>query len=482
MSGYKPTIGLEVHAELKTRTKMFCDSLNDPDEKHANVNVCPVCLGHPGALPVPNRKAIEHVLRVGLALEGAANPRSKFDRKNYFYPDLPKAYQISQSGEPLIVGGKLHSVKINHIHLEEDAGKLIHDDSTKTGAGPGGGTLVDYNRGGVPLMELVTEPDIHSAEDAVAFMKELQLVLRYLGASDADLERGQMRADANISISPDDTLGTRAEVKNLNSFNSVFQAINYEIKRQTELLEKGEAIKQETRGWNDAKQKTITQRSKEEAQDYRYFPEPDMPPFETASFGLDVLRGSIPELPVAKRARFAKEYGLDERQVDTLVGEPAWANYFEEAVSEFRAEIPGGSAASIYNYLMSDLRGLMNQNGVAALAGVKMEPEHLAHLALLIEHKKITSRVAKDMLAKMFATGVDPEEIMKSENMGISNSDEVEAVVLTVIAEHEAAVADYKKGKTASLQFLIGNAMARLKGRARPDMLKELFEKHLDGN
>src|SRR6202167_5246079 len=252
---YQPTIGLEVHAELKTRTKMFCDSLNDADEKHPNVNVCPVCLGHPGSLPTINKLAVEHVIKVGLALEGVPNAQTKFDRKNYFYPDLPKAYQISQSGQPLMLGGTLKNIKINHIHLEEDAGKLVHDDE-------GGGTLVDYNRSSVPLMELVTEPDIHSADDAVALMKELQLILRYLGVSDADLERGQMRADANISVSSTDELGKRTEVKNLNSFNSVFRAINYEIKRQTELLESGEKVKQETRGWDDAKQKTTSQRSK----------------------------------------------------------------------------------------------------------------------------------------------------------------------------------------------------------------------------
>jgi aspartyl-tRNA(Asn)/glutamyl-tRNA(Gln) amidotransferase subunit B len=471
MSDYKPTIGLEVHAELKTRTKMFCDSLNDPSELHPNVNVCPVCMGHPGTLPVANKQAIEYVLKVGFATGGTPNEVSRFDRKNYFYPDLPKAYQISQSGQPLVLGGTLKNVKINHIHLEEDAGKLMHDDA-------GGGTLVDYNRASVPLMELVTEPDMHTAEDAVAFMKELQLILRYLGVSDADLERGQMRADANISISPDDTLGTRAEVKNLNSFNSVFQAINYEIKRQTEILDKGETVRQETRGWDDAKQKTTSQRSKEEAQDYRYFPEPDIPPFETKVFDLEALRDSIPELPAQKRARFMKEYGLDERAADALAGELAAADYFEEAVSEFHEEIPEGSIATVYNYLSSDLRGLMNQAGVS-FADLKVTPDHLAALAVLIEQKKITSRQAKDMLAKMFATGADPEEIMKSENIGIGDADEVEAVVLAVIAEHEAAVADYKKGKVASLQFLIGRAMARLKGRARPDMLKEIFEKNL---
>jgi aspartyl-tRNA(Asn)/glutamyl-tRNA(Gln) amidotransferase subunit B len=471
MSDYKPTIGLEVHAELKTRTKMFCDSLNDPDEKHPNVNVCPVCMGHPGTLPVPNRQAIEHVIKVGLALGGTPNARSRFDRKNYFYPDLPKAYQISQSGQPLVLGGMLRNIKINHIHLEEDAGKLVHDDA-------GGGTLVDYNRASVPLMELVTEPDMHTAEDAVAFMRELQLILRYLGVSDADLERGQMRADANISISPDDTLGTRAEVKNLNSFNSVFQAINYEIERQTEILDKGETVHQETRGWDDAKQKTTSQRSKEEAQDYRYFPEPDIPPFETSVFDIEALRDSIPELPAQKRVRFAREYGLDERAADALAGELAAADYFEEAVSEFREEIPDGSIATVYNYLSSDLRGLMNEAGIS-FDDVKVRPEHLAALAALIDQKKITSRQAKDMLAKMFATGADPEEIIKSENIGIGDADEVEAVVLAIIAEHHAAVADYKKGKTASLQFLIGHAMAKLKGRARPDMLKEIFEKNL---
>jgi aspartyl-tRNA(Asn)/glutamyl-tRNA(Gln) amidotransferase subunit B len=428
-------------------------------------------MGHPGSLPTINKLAVQHVLKVGLATGGVPNEHSKFDRKNYFYPDLPKAYQISQSGQPLVIGGTLNGVKINHIHLEEDAGKLVHDDAS-------GATLVDYNRASVPLMELVTEPDLHTAEDAVAFMKELQLILRYLGVSDADLERGQMRADANISISSDDTLGTRAEVKNLNSFNSVFQAINYEIARQTEVLESGEKVKQETRGWDDAKQKTSSQRSKEEAQDYRYFPEPDLPPFETSVFGIEELRASIPELPAQKRVRFSAEYGLDAKSADGLAGEPAIADYFEEAVSEFREDAPNGNPATIYNYLNSDLRGLMNQSGTA-FKDLKVRPEHLASLALLIENKKITSRQAKDMLAKMFATGAGPDEIMKSENIGIGDADEVEAVVIAIIAEHHAAVADYKKGKTASLQFLIGQAMARLKGRARPDMLKEIFEKNL---
>jgi aspartyl-tRNA(Asn)/glutamyl-tRNA(Gln) amidotransferase subunit B len=325
----------------------------------------------------------------------------------------------------------------------------------------------------------VTEPDIHSAEDAVAFMKELQLVLRYLGVSDADLERGQMRADANISVSATDKLGTRAEVKNLNSFNSVFQAINYEIKRQTELLEKGEMVKQETRGWDDVRQKTTSQRSKEEAQDYRYFPEPDLPPFDTSVFGIDEMRASLPEMPEEKRVRFMKEYGLDTKQIEILVGEPALAKFFEESVSELREDLPKGGEIALYNYLTSDLRGLMNQAGTA-FADLKVTPEHLAHLAALIEGRKVTSRQAKDVLAKMFQTGADPEEIVKSENIGVStDEDEIEAVVTAVIAENKAAVDDYRKGKIASLQFLIGKAMSKLKGRARPDMLKEIFERIL---
>lgn len=471
---YHPTIGLEVHAELKTRTKMFCDSLNDPDEKHPNVNVCPVCLGHPGTLPTINKKAVEAVIKVGCALEGTPNAESRFDRKNYFYPDLPKAYQISQSGKPLVSGGALRNIKINHIHLEEDAGKLMHDNSAKSG----GGTLVDFNRASVPLMELVTEPDIHTADDAVAFMKELQLILRYLGVSDADLEHGQMRADANISLSANDELGTRAEVKNLNSFRSVFQAINYEIERQTETLEKGEKVRQETRGWDEAKQKTTSQRSKEEAQDYRYFPEPDLPPFSTDVFDIAALRAELPELPAAKSMRLEKEYALTAAQAELLIAEPALAEFFEDAVSELRADVPDANVATLYNYFTSDLRGLMNETSIP-FGEIKIDPEHLAHLAALVDGGKITSRLAKDILKKMFDTGLDPEDIMKNEKIGLSDEGETEAVVLTIIDQNPAAVADYKKGKTASLQFLIGKAMGALQGRARPDMLKEIFEKKL---
>jgi len=479
MSNYKPTIGLEVHVELKTRTKMFCDCINDPDEKKPNTNVCPICLGHPGTLPFPNKKAIESIIKIGLALNGKPNDKFHFDRKNYFYPDLPKAYQISQAGEPIILGGTLRNIKINHIHLEEDAGKLIHDDVS-------GGTLVDFNRASVPLMELVTEPDIHTPEDAIAFMKDLQLIVRYLGVSDADLERGQMRADANISISETDELGTRAEIKNLNSFRSVFGAINYEIKRQAELLEKGEKIKQETRGWDDLRQKTISQRSKEESQDYRYFPEPDIPHFSIDAFDVERIKTEIPELPEAKLKRFEKEYNLSTDQARFLVEEIELAEYFEEAVSELQMINEKASISTLYNYLTSDLRGLMNQSGINLsdavndISSLKVTPQNLAYLAYQVDSNNITSRQAKDILKKMFETGSSAREIIENEKIGISDSSEIEAVVMAVIAENYVAVADYKKGKTASLQFLIGKAMGILKGRARPDELKEIFERNLN--
>ena len=466
MPEYKPTIGLEVHAELKTRTKMFCDSLNDPDEKHPNVNVCPVCLGHPGTLPVANKQAIEHVIRVGLALGGKINETTKFDRKNYFYPDLPKGYQISQYDKPLVEGGILKNIRIRRVHLEEDTGTLAHAD---------GASLVDYNRSGMPLMELVTEPDFRNADEVVDFARELQLILRYLGASTADMEKGQMRIEANVSLN----MGAYVELKNINSFRAVHDAVEYELKRQEEALASDEVLKKETRGWDEVKRKTIVQRSKEDAHDYRYFPEPDLPPFETSVFGLDAIRDLLPELPAAKRNRFAKEYGLDKKQVEILIGEPLIANFFEEAVSELKEQLPGASPVALYNYLTSDLRGLMNQAG-SGFADLKTTPEHLAHLAAFIEEKKVTSRQAKDILAKMFETGVDPEEIVKSENIGVSSDmGEIEAVVIAVIAENESAAADYKKGKVASLQFLIGQAMKKLKGRARPEMLKEIFEKSL---
>lgn len=498
---YSPTIGLEIHAELKTRTKMFCDSLNNPDEKHPNENVCPVCLGHPGTLPTINKQAVGHVIKVGLALGGKINPITKFDRKNYFYPDLPKGYQISQYDQPLVTGGELLGACIRRVHLEEDTGTLVHvtsdpptprlrqaskrPTSAEVSAGGQATSLVDFNRAGVPLMELVTEPDLRSADEVAAFARELQLILRYLGVADADMEKGQLRIEANVSLAQMANgkwqMGVKTELKNINSFRFAKDAIEYEIKRQTEILAGGGEIKQETRGWDEMKRKTVSQRSKEEAHDYRYFPEPDLPPFETKIFDLGTIEDSLPELPAQKRVRFAGEYGLNEKQTETLVGDLVMADYFEEAASELKSQISSiQSYLPLFNYLTSDLRGLVNEIGIS-FADIKIEPEHLAHLVALIDDGKIGSRQAKDVLKKMFDSGLDPEDIVKSEGLEtVSDTEELEMVVKEVLGKNPKAVEDYKKGKAASMQFLIGQAMGQLKGRGNPATLKEIFEKALE--
>ena len=470
----KPTIGLEIHAELKTQTKMFCDCLNDPDEKHPNINICAVCAGHPGTLPTINKQAVEHVLQIGTALGGKTFPQnqSKFDRKNYFYPDLPKGYQISQYDQPLIEGGQLAGVHLERIHLEEDAGRLVHTPNS---------SLVDLNRAGVPLMELVTKPDIKTAQQAMEFAKELRLILRYLDISGADMESGQLRLEANISLSADDNLGTKVEVKNINSFKALGEAINYEIKRQTELLNSGKKVVQETRGWNDGKKATVSQRSKEGAKDYRYFPEPDLPPMDSKSFDLKKIEHSIPELPADKRARFIGEYQLNEKQTDVLVQEPIAANYFEEAASELSDE---KFRPLLFNYLTSDLWGLLNKEGLKLedLSANKIPPTHLAHLANLAGKKEITSRIAKDLLQEMVKTGLDPDEIIQNEQWAqVSGDEQLIPIAKRIIANNQSAVADYKKGKIQALQFLIGMAMSELGGKADPNQLRDIFENLLKG-
>ncbi|MBI3046403.1 MAG: Asp-tRNA(Asn)/Glu-tRNA(Gln) amidotransferase subunit GatB [Candidatus Harrisonbacteria bacterium] len=503
---YMPTIGLEIHSELKTATKMFCDCPNDPDEKHPNTNVCPICLGHPGVLPTINKKAVESIIKIGFTVSGKINENFKFDRKNYFYPDLPKGYQISQYDLPIVKGGSLDIsdrlgmtkiVYLDRVHLEEDAARLVHGGSPSTRASTElsrmssgqQASLVDFNRGGVPLMELVTEPNMHTAEEAVAFAKELQLILRYLEVSDADLERGQMRFDANISLTNDqqpttnDKLGTKVEIKNLNSFAALEQAIQHEIERQTEVLESSKFVKQETRGWDDVKKKTVSQRSKEEAHDYRYFPEPDLPPLEASAFDLASLKLAVPELPKEKRQRFKEQLGLNFEQADLLAEDRQAAAYFEEAISELEAD-SGLSAGKekiqlAFNYLTSDLRGLMKEYELS-FESLKITPENFGDLIEMISKKEISSRTAKDLLVKMLE-GVDPRTLV--ENEGLAQVSEESALLETikkVISENPAAVADYKKGKSNALQFLVGKAMAELGGRGNPSVLKSLFEKELE--
>ncbi len=468
MSNYKTTIGLEIHAELKTKSKMFCDCKNDPDEKRPNTNVCPVCLGHPGVLPTINRSAVEAVIKLGLALGGKIPKHSKFDRKNYFYPDLPKGYQISQYDEPLVTGGTLNGVRLTRIHLEEDTARLLH-------SAEGVSSLVDFNRSSIPLMELVTEPDIKSADEALAFARELQLILRYLGISDADMEKAQMRVEANISVSKTEKLGTKVELKNINSFSAVKNAVAYEIKRQTEVLESGGKVAQETRGWNDLKGETFSQRSKEEAHDYRYMPEPDLPPLEVSADVIQRLRVEIPELPWAKRERFMKEYGLTIDQASILVSDSRVAEFFEEAVSEAEYATP----QLIYNYLTSDLLGMANAEGISVKES-KVEPVDFAHLIDLIHEGTLNSRSAKNVLAKMWVTGVDPHQLVKQEGLTqVTDESALTEVVAKIIEANPKAVEDYKKGNINSLQFLIGKAMSELRGRGNPELLRKLFETNL---
>ncbi len=471
---YTPTIGLEIHSELKTKTKMFCGCSNNPEEKRPNTNVCPICLAHPGTLPTINKKAVEAVLKLGLALNSTIPDISKFDRKNYFYPDLPKGYQISQYDQPLVIGGKLNNVRLIRIHLEEDAARLIHSSENKS-------SLVDFNRAGLPLMELVTEPDIKSGAEAVDFAKKLQLILRYLEISDADMERGQMRVEANISLSKNEELGTKVEIKNLNSFKAVGEAIDYEITRQSEVLGKGEKIKHETRGWDEISKKTLHQRSKEEAHDYRYFPEPDLPPIDITKIDIETLRVSLPELPDEKAKRLEKEYKLSPEQIDILVSDQLLANYFENAVSELISEIPTEekSILLLYNYLTTDLRGLMIEGDIN-ITELKISPKNFADLIVLIAKGDISSRIAKDVLKEMNKTGLDPRKIIQEKELTqVSDESIIRQAIREVIEENIKAVDDYKKGKETALQFLIGQAMAKLKGRVNPEILKSIFKEVL---
>ncbi len=465
---YKTTIGLEIHAELKTESKMFCSCKNDPDEKTPNLNICPICLAHPGVLPTINKKAVESIVKVGLALGSKIGSPSKFDRKNYFYPDLPKGYQISQYDEPLVVGGSLNGVKLTRVHLEEDTARLQHGSDGKS-------SYVDYNRASLPLMELVTNPDIKSADEAYDFAKELQLILRYLEVSDADMEKGQMRVEPNISVSKTDKLGDKVELKNINSFSAVKNAIAYEVDRQIKVLEAGEKVKQETRGWDETKMETFSQRTKENAHDYRYIPEPDLPPVEIPVETMESLKIEIPELPADKRKRFVSEYSLNDDQASTLTADRYLAAYFEEANSEKEKATP----QLIFNYLTSDLLSLVNSAGLK-ITESKISPQHLASLVDLAEAGTLNSRKAKDLLKRMWDTGLSTEEILSQEDITqIGDEGVLKETVVRIIEANPKAVEDYRKGKEVSLQFLVGKAMGELKGRGNPELLKKLFLEYL---
>jgi len=467
---YTPTIGLEVHAELKTHTKMFCSSKNDAHEMRPNVNICPVCLAHPGTLPVINKEAVRHVLRVGIALGADLADYTEFDRKNYFYPDLPKGYQISQYEFPLVSGGELAGVKITRVHLEEDTASSVHDSQT-------GATLIDFNRSGMPLMELVTEPVIRSGEEAGKFGRELQLLLRYLDASDADMEQGQMRLEANISISETDVLGTKVEVKNINSFRAMERAVAYEIKRQTEVLSRGEKVIQETRGWDDAKQQTFSQRVKEVAADYRYFPDPDLPSLklsELPEFSREVLAATLPELPGARRERYAS-WGIKAADAEQFASYPDIATFFDSVVGTKAGN--AGFAQRAANYIANDLVNIVRdarQRDSDSKHEMPISVERFAAIIALVEDGKISSRVAKDLLLMTIKENKEPEELAKEHNLfQTSSASDLGPIIEKILAEHAIVADDYRNGKDAALQFLIGQAMRVLKGAADPAILRE---------
>lgn len=486
---YNVTIGMEVHAELKTASKMFCTCKNGLGlEQGPNIHICPVCTGQPGTLPVPNRQAIEMVQRIGLALNCTISRHSKFDRKNYFYPDIPKGYQISQYDEPfcehgtILVNGK--SFRITRIHLEEDTGKSLH---------PAGAdyTLVDFNRAGVALMELVTEADFENGKDTRAFCQKLRQTLRYLEASDADMEKGQMRCEVNLSLYPegaDRLSGTKVEVKNLNSFKTVERAIDFEIKRQTEILEEGKQVVQETRGWDEARGETVSQRKKESAHDYRYFPEPDIPPFDFSEEYIAGLRRTLPELPDAKAERFVNEYRLPVADVVILTEEKEFSAYFEEVASELadkkasgemQAEIPRAVKLAA-NYMLTEIRKHLSERGEKT-KDIPFTPENYAEFISLIADKKINSSAAQSVLAEMYQGGDnDPSHIVSRLNLAqVSDTGELEGVVDGVLAANAKSVADFQAGKENAFQYLIGQVMKETKGKANPEVVATLLRTKL---
>lgn len=486
---YIPVIGMEVHVELKTKSKMFCSCKNGLGlEKEPNVNICPVCTAQPGTLPVPNRQAIEFVQKAGLALNCDIRLQSKFDRKNYFYPDIPKGYQISQYDEPLcengatIVEGK--EIRITRIHMEEDTGKSSH---------PAGAdyTLVDFNRAGVPLMELVTEPDLSTGKEARAFCQRLQQTLRYIGISDADMEKGQMRCEVNISLHAEGAerlSGTKAEIKNINSFRAVERAIDYEIIRQTEILEDGGTIVQETRGWDENKGQTVSQRKKESAHDYRYFPEPDIPPLVFTQRHVEDLRASLPELPQAKEIRFQEEYGLSFDDAVILASDIDLATYFENTIMEAHAKIESKEILApaekmiklTANYIISELRKHFIKSG-ETIRDIRISPENFAELIGIVADGKINSSAAQIVLEEMYQGGDnDPSHIIESRNLSqVNDTSALEGMADAVMAANAKSVEDYRNGKEAALQFLVGQVMKETRGKANPQMVTELLKTKL---
>ncbi len=487
---YETVIGLEVHAQLSTRSKMFCGCPTTFGAE-PNTQTCPVCLGMPGALPVINRRAIELAVRTALAFECRVNPSCRFARKHYYYPDMPKNFQISQYEEPLaedggleidLPGGVSRRIGIQRLHLEEDVGKLVHEGTLETAHA----SLVDYNRSGVPLMETVSHPDLRSPEEAAIYLRAFRAVLVYLGVCDGNMEEGSLRCDANVSLRLRGAteLGTKVEIKNLNSFRNVQRALEFEVERQARALDAGERIVQETRLWDADRGYTRSMRSKESAHDYRYFPEPDLVPLEISRAWVDAIRAGLPELPRARRQRFVTQYGLPPYDAGVLTQARALAEYHEQATAALKRAAPsltlGQAAKSTSNWIMSELLHVLPADDEAAIREAKITPSRLAGLLKLIENGTISGKIAKDVFQKMFASGEDAQAIVAREGLvQVADESALAAVIDQVIAENPKALEDYRKGKTAAKGAFVGQIMKATQGKANPAMVNRLLEEKL---
>lgn len=472
---YEVVIGLEVHAELSTKTKIFCSC---PTEFGGapNTHTCPICMAMPGTLPVLNEKVVEYAVKAGLATNCTISRNSKNDRKNYYYPDLPKSYQISQYDKPLCEDGEIEietkngkkTIRIERIHIEEDAGKLNHDDF-------GGGSLVDLNRAGVPLIETVSRPDMRSAEEAEAYLRKLKSIFEYIEVSDCKMQEGSLRADVNVSVhKPGEPLGTRTEMKNMNSFRSIVRAIDYEVERQIDVIENGGKVTQETLRWDDVSGKTFPMRDKEDAQDYRYFPDPDLVAIKLSDEYIDNIKNTLPELPESRKQRYLEEYKLSEKDANLITSSKYLSDLFEQATAICN------NAKAVNNWIISDISRILNETEMEPIQ-IPFDSKQLAKLVILIDKGTISSSIGKKVLVELFEDPRDPEDIIKEKGwIQISDEGAIKEVIFKVLEANPQSIADYKGGKDKALGFLVGQAMKETKGKANPQMLNKMFLEELN--
>ena len=473
-SDYEVVIGLEVHAELSTKTKIFCSCANEFGAE-PNTNVCPVCMGMPGALPVLNEKVVEYAVKAGLATNCEISRDSKNDRKNYFYPDTPKAYQISQFDKPLCENGYVEietkegkkTIRIERIHIEDDAGKLNHDDFA-------GGSLVDLNRAGVPLIETVSKPDMRSAEEAELYLRKLKSIFEYIEVSDCKMQEGSLRADVNVSVhKPGTPFGTRTEMKNMNSFRSIIRAIEYEVERQIDLIEDGGIVEQESLRWDDVSGKTFPMRDKEDAQDYRYFPDPDLVAIKLSDEYIDSIKATLPELPESRKQRYLEQYELSEKDANIITSSKYLSDLFESAI-----EVCNNPKA-VNNWIISDISRILNETEMEPMA-IPFDGNQLGKLVILIDKGTISSSIGKKVLTELFENPRDPEDIIKEKGwIQISDEGAIKEIVMKILEANPQSIADFKAGKDRALGFLVGQAMKETKGKANPKMLNEMFLEEL---